>query len=86
MYGKSTNQINTKNIFAIEYSIEQRCVHIQSLSQHLEITNRSLAIGKVLNDYQLVAISTSADEAFEIAESIQTMMSNRKKRCANGLV
>ena len=58
------------NYYVAEYSIEQNCFHIEQLNDLLKI-NIEAALSKKHNDYQMIGIFETYDEASDYIEKVR---------------
>lgn len=56
--------------FTAEYSAKQDCFHVSTLSHVLSI-NRKNALKKLSNDYEIIGITTSDDEALKVCRDFR---------------
>lgn len=64
-------------LFTAEYSASQNCFHVSDLERTLCI-NRGNALDRRSNDYQILAITKSMDEAQEYCKAFREKMKQRE--------
>lgn len=65
--------------FTAEYSAEQDCFHVDTLSRVLSM-NRKNALEKRSVDYQIIAITDSAEEAQRICRDLREKQNQTHRR------
>lgn len=65
-----------EDIWAIEYSVRQNCFHIAKLTDTLKINIRT-SINLIDNDYRIVGIANSYEEARDKAANIREMINTK---------
>jgi hypothetical protein len=69
--------INTKGLFALEYSFQLRAWYIDDLELALNYNIGVVAKGQPVNDFRILAISASREELSEFQKSLEKQ--KRKK-------
>lgn len=64
------SMLETKGLFVLEYSLQQKAWRINSLEVTLKYNIGSFAKGKAGNDYRILAISESRDQLREFKKSL----------------
>lgn len=64
--------------YAAEYSGSQNCFHVDSLDRALAM-NRSNALDKRSNDYQILAITKTMDEAQAYCKEFRKKQKDRRR-------
>jgi hypothetical protein len=70
IFERIISMLETKDLFALEYSLQQRAWRIDSLEVVLKHNIGEFAKGEVGNDYMILAISESRDQLREYKKSL----------------
>lgn len=62
-----------KRNWVVEYSVKQNCFHVTTLEDALKI-NWETAIKKIDNDYRILSITSSFEDANNLADELRKKM------------
>lgn len=61
-------------IYTVEHSVKQQCFHISDLDTILKTNIRNTIQNEVVNDYKIIALKRSYEEAEEFIKEIEKRM------------
>lgn len=61
-------------IYTVEHSVKQQCFHISDLDTILKTNIRNTIQNEVVNDYKIIALKRSYEEAEEFIKEIKKKM------------
>lgn len=78
-------QLDLSQVYAVEYSIEQDAFHVDPLAHILKI-NAEMVRSRSSNDYKLLALAGSREEAHAIARKVRALMEAEKNTQATDAI
>lgn len=66
------------SMYVIEYSVRQDCFHVASLKETLE-TNLRTATNFIDNDYRILALCETSEEALKKADVLRQLIEDKKR-------